>query len=289
MKLLWLVIDKFRLRLKIAIAIFFILISTMFLITCSNEPKQEIRNDFKKYYQEFNVDGSFALFNENENKFILFNQGQFNKAFSPASTFKICNSLIGLETGVIPNKHYVLAWDSVKRNPIWDQNHSLESAFKNSVVWYYQELARRVGKDKMKYWVNKANYGNKNIGGGIDKFWLEGSLRISPKQQIEFIRQLYFDQLPFSKRNMSLVKEMMLVKDSLGYKIHAKSGWGMDGDHDIGWFVGYIKTNDNVYFFSNCIHIKTKELEDINKAIIFDKCRIDISNLIFKELHLVQF
>lgn len=278
--------NKFSFEIKVLNKKLFIFAFSLFIWSCSNKSNIEIRDDLGKYYHEYQVEGSFALFNENENKFIVYNYNQFNKLFSPASTFKICNSLIGLETGVIPDKSFVIGWDSINRNPIWDQNHTLESAFKHSVVWYYQELAKRVGYERMKYWVDKVNYGNKNIAGGIEQFWLRGGLKISPKQQIDFLRQLYFNQLPFTKRNMNIVKELMLIKDASTYQVYAKSGWGMEGDQDIGWYVGYVKSKDNVYFFSNCVQIKSKYLEDENKAILFDRCRREITNLIFEQLRL---
>ncbi len=106
----------------------------------------EERNDLKKFYDEYNFEGSFVLYDQNNDKYIFYNEPQFKKLFTPASTFKICNSLIGLETGVIKDAGYVLPWDSVKRwIPAWNQDQNLEAAYKNSTVWYYQELARRVG------------------------------------------------------------------------------------------------------------------------------------------------
>src|SRR5574343_318003 len=125
----------------------------LLFVSCSSKAKHEIRDDYKK---------------------------QFNKAYTPASTFKICNSLIGLETCVIKDADFVIPWDKVVRNRVeWNQDHTLRLAMKNSTVWYYQELARRVGQNKMDYWIKKANYGNHSTKGGIDKFWLDGALRIA--------------------------------------------------------------------------------------------------------------
>jgi beta-lactamase class D len=239
---------------------------------------EEIRDDFKKYYDQQGVEGSFALYDQNNDKFTFYNKEQFKQAFSPASTFKICNSLIGLESGVIKDENFIIAWDSVVwANAKWNQDHDLKTAYKNSTVWYYRELARRVGREKMKYWIDKAQYGNADTSGGVDLFWLNGGLRVTPEQQIEFLKRLRNDNLPFSKRSIDIVKRIMIAKDTLGYVLRAKSGWADDDKKSTGWYIGYIETKGNVYYFSNCIQTPN-----------FDKAgaRIAITDQILHELKL---
>jgi beta-lactamase class D len=227
----------------------------------SQKQKTEIRNDFKKYYDEFDLEGSFVLYDQKNNKYIFYNQSQYKQQFTPASTFKICSSLIGLETRVIKDENFVIPWDSMMwQNPNWNKDHDLKTAFKNSTFWYYQELARRVSGQRMKYWLDKSQYGNEDTSGGIDRFWLTGGLRISPEQQIDFLRRLHDNKLPFSKRSIDIVKSIMIAKDTLGYVIRAKTGWGDEEKRYIGWYVGYIEKNDNVYYFANCI--QTRGLND---------------------------
>jgi beta-lactamase class D len=263
----------------------FVLTLIIFGLTgCKHKQTTEIRNDFKKYYDQFNVEGSFVLYNLQANKYVFYNQDQYEQIFSPASTFKICNSLIGLETGVIKDEHFVIQWDSVIRNPVWDKDHDLKTAFANSTVWYYQELARRVGGEKMKYWLDKVSYGNADTSGGIDQFWLTGGLRISPKEQINFLKRLHDNQLPFSKRSVDIVKNIMITKDTLDYVIRGKTGWGGHGNKDIGWYVGYIETKDNVYYFANCVLIESEKPNDVNRAISFDNARTEIVYKILDEL-----
>lgn len=243
----------------------------------------EIRDDFKKYYDQFNVDGSFVLYDRQNDKYIFYNREQFSHALTPASTFKICNSLIGLETGIIQDADFVIPWDSITRqNPGWNSDQGLKTAFKNSTVWYYQELARRVGGQQMKYWLDKANYGNADTSGDIDKFWLSGGLRISPGQQIDFLKRLHDNDLPFSQRSMDIVKNMMIVKDTSGYVVSAKTGWGSHDNKDIGWYVGYLETNDNVYYFANCI-----QTSDFNNND-FARARTEILYLVLGDLKLLK-
>lgn len=263
--------------------IFFLTIAVFGLTASMQGQTTEIRNDFKKHYDQFNVDGSFVLFDPQNDKYIFYNHDQLEQTFSPASTFKICNSLIGLETGVITDENFVIPWDSVTRKYLnWNTDNDLKTAFKNSTVWYYQELARRVGGEQMKYWLDKANYGNADTSGGIDRFWLSGGLRISPKQQIDFLKQLHDNQLPFSQRSMDVVKNIMISKDTMGFVVRAKTGWGGHDNKDIGWYIGYLESKDKVYYFANCI-----QSADLNNKDFF-KARIEIAFLILGDLKLID-
>lgn len=268
---------------------FLLLLLSLFTIcNCSLQSDQIERPDFEEFYDEYNVEGSFALYNQNQNEYIFYNKHLFEKPFTPASTFKILNSLIGLETGVIEDENYVIQWDGVTRNPVWDQDHDLQLAYQNSAVWYYQELARRVGEEKMAEWVDKANYGNVDIGGGIDQFWLDGNLRISPKQQIDFLRRLHAEDLPFSDRSIQITKKIMVETDTTNYTIRSKTGWGYQDGKEIGWYVGYVETKDNVYYFVNCIQISSEKIEELEQAILFDKARKEITQKILQELNIIE-
>lgn len=263
--------------------LFLLILAVCWLTACKQKHVIEIREDFKKFYNQFGVEGSFVLYDQQLDKYTFYNQDQFKQSFSPASTFKIFNSLVGLETGVIRDENFVIPWDSVIRYyPTWNSDHDLKTAFKNSTVWYYQELARRVGGQKMKYWLDKANYGNADTSGGIDGFWLTGGLRISPEQQIDFLKRLHDNQLPFSSSSVQIIKNIMIAKDTLDYVIRAKTGWADENKIMVGWYVGYIEKNDNTYYFANCIQTSNLEHPD------FAKARIDITYFILNELNLIK-
>jgi beta-lactamase class D len=262
-----------------------LLLTLVFIGLTSYMQKQttETRNEFRKYYEQFKVEGSFVLYDQNNDKFTFYNQVQCKEQYSPASTFKICNSLIGLETGVIKDENFVIPWDGVMRpNPKWNQDHDLKSAFKNSTVWYYRELARRVGKEKMKFWIDKAQYGNADTSGGVDLFWLKGGLRVTPEQQIGFLKRLQNDKLPFSKRSVDIVKKIMIAKDTLGYVVRAKTGWSDEEKRIVGWYVGYVEKNNNVYYFANCI--QSADTENKN----FSQARVEIANRILSDLKIIN-
>lgn len=125
------------------------------------------------------------------------------------------------------------------------------SAFPNSVNWYYQEVASRVGKDKMQNYLNLIKYGNTNISGGITKFWLQSTLRISPIEQILLLKNIYTYQMPFSHKNIDVIKKLMILSQDSGIVLSGKSGSvDKNGKGINGLFVGYIERDSNVYFFS---------------------------------------
>jgi beta-lactamase class D len=256
--------------------------------SCDQKQKTEIRNEFKKYYEQYQVEGSFALYDQNADKYILYNERQFKEPFIPASTFKICNSLIGLETGVITDENFVIPWDSIARSSDWDTDHSLKTAFQTSAVWYYQELARRVGGEKMKYWLNKVSYGNADTSGGIDKFWLTGGLRVTHEQQIDFLKRLHDNKLPFSQRNMDIVKTIMIQKDTSSYTLRAKTGWSRQSGKEIGWYIGYIETKGNVYYFSNCVQLSSELMNQEEQTAKFVSSRKAITLAILRELKIME-
>ena len=255
---------------------------------CKQKQTTEIRSDFKKYYDKYNVEGSFELYDQKKDKYISYNPSQSKEQFIPASTFKICNSLIGLETGVIKDENFMIPWDGVKRNTAWDKDHTLKTAFQNSAFWYYQELARRVGVQRMKFWLEKTQYGNADTSGGINKFWLYGGLRITPEQQIDFLRRLHDNNLPFSQRSIDIVKYIMIEKDTAGYVLRAKTGWGKMNGKDIGWYVGYVETAGNVYYFSNCVQTLSKNTDNEKGSDLFKRSRKEIVYTILKELRIIE-
>lgn len=254
----------------------------MVFFSCASPSEKHIYRDFGTFYDEFEVEGTFVLYDLKNEVFTIHNAEAATKPLTPASTFKIVNSLIGLETGVVSDASYLIAWDSVVRDlPVWNQNQTLSTAFKYSAVWYYQEMARRIGEDQLRDWLQKLEYGNGDISSGGDKFWLSGSLQVSPLQQVDFLNRLYTDKLPVAKRSSEIVKEIMVEKDTLGYVLRSKTGWGNQEGKEVGWYVGYYETADNVYFFANCILTEDKESKTFLSA------RKEIVYLIMKELELL--
>ena len=235
--------------------------------------------DFERHFKGLEIEGSIIIYDLNRDQIYQYNPTRNTTPFLPASTFKILSSLIALETQVIADEKTVLSWDGIQRSiPAWNQDLNIKQAFQASAVWFYQILARRVGYEQMKDWVNQAGYGNQTIGKpeDIDQFWLEGELRITPQQQIEFLRRFYSNELPFSERSLSIVKDIMVVEKTPNYTIRAKTGWEGKGNPNIGWYVGYVEQNQNVYFFATNIEIRKPE-DAGNRQKLTRLCLQDLS------------
>lgn len=173
---------------------------------------------------------------------------------APCSTFKIPNSLIGLETGVIADAGYVMKWDGTKRFIAeWNRDQTLASAFEVSAVWYYQELARRVGAVRMQELVDRLDYGNRDISTGIDTFWLDASLKISADEQVRFLARLMRSELPLSARSQKLVRDIMIFEKTGHGILRGKTGSAMDfatSKSTLGWYVGAVTRADGTYVFA---------------------------------------
>lgn len=218
------------------------------------------RTDFKKYFDEYGHNGCFVLYDLNKDQYIKFNPERCTEQFIPASTFKIFNSLVGLETGAVKDENEIMKWDGEKRfYDAWNQDLNMNDAFKYSAVWFYQELARRVGEEKMQHYININHYGNEDISGGIDRFWLDGGIRISANEQIEFLKRIYKNEVKFSQRSIDILKRIMIYDQNDNYILRAKTGWAIRVKDQVGWFVGYVEKNDNVYFFALNVESKNPE------------------------------
>ena len=251
------------------------------LQSCSENNVKQDKN-LKKYFDENKVEGCFALMDNGTGKFTVHNLGRYrDSSYLPASTFKIVNSLIGLQTGKISSDSMVIKWDGVKRRvEEWNRDLTMYDAFRVSAVNYYQEVARRIGKDTMQLWLDSLRYGTKKITSTIDSFWLDNSLKISPDEELGLVKRLYFDQLPFFKSYQETVKRTMLFENNANYRLGYKTGWGFtEKGHALGWVVGWIEENNHPYFFVLNIEspdkdfdmwtVRMKMLKDILKYLGF--------------------
>ncbi len=230
---------------------FFAVALLLFCIQSCSRNKAKIDDSLQKFFDSANVTGTFSLFNNTSSDITLYNMKLDTQRFLPASTFKIVNTLIGLQTGKITDENMVIKWDSVKNSvDEWNKDLTMKEAFQVSSVPYFQEVARRIGRDTMQQWIDTIGYGNKNLSGPIDSFWLNNSLKISPDEQLGLVNRLYFDKLPFNKRAQQIVRNVMLQEDNTLYKLSYKTGLGYDeSGKPIGWVVGWIEENRHVYFF----------------------------------------
>src|SRR3954470_21444769 len=226
-------------------------LSVASLVSCSiNNVTQD--DAIKKYFEQEHVTGTFGMFDNGQGQFTIYNLSRFkDSAYLPASTFKIVNSLIGIQTGVISNEKMVIPWDGIKRRPEWNKDLTMEEAFKASAVPYYQEVARRIGKDTMQRWLDTLGYASryqKPKIGKVDTFWLDNSVKVTADEQLGLVKKLYFDQLPFQKRTMRIVKEVMEMEKNANYTLAYKTGWvSRENGNALGWVIGWVIENQHPY------------------------------------------
>ncbi|HMS64836.1 MAG TPA: class D beta-lactamase [Ignavibacteria bacterium] len=227
--------------------------------------KEVIEPEFGKILDSLNVKGSILIYDPKEK---IFYSNDFVRAGTgklPASTFKIPNSIIALETKIIESDTTVFKWDGKKRNlKIWEKDLTFKEAFRFSCVPCYQEIARKVGTERMKEYLTLLKYPGMIVDSAtIDNFWLQGDSKISQFQQIDFLERFYDFKLPISERTDRIMREILKFETSDNYILSGKTGWTMRNGEDIGWFVGYIETKENLYFFAT--NIEPAKNSDLDK------------------------
>lgn len=248
-----------------------------------------VRQDFKKYFDSCGVTGSIAIYDNVNKKWILSDTVDTKVEKLPASTFKIINLLIALETKTIKDENEVVKWpgitDTIKYGyrPEIYHDISVKEAFEVSAGWAFVELAKKIDRAEYKKYLTLCNYGNVNLSQKDADFWNFGDLGISPINQVEFLKKLYNEKLPFSKRNMEIVKRVMLSEQTANYSIRSKTGWTRENGYNIGWWVGYVENKNGVYFFATRL-LKKREKDDTT----FGNCRKTITKAIFKELNVME-
>ncbi len=241
--------------------------------------RSEFREGLARRFFDLGTEGTFVAYKVDDYLMIASDKARSGEGKLPASTFKIPNSLIALETGVVedPDKD-VFKWDGVKRDiEAWNKDHTLRSAIAVSAVPVYQEIARRIGQERMQKYVDLFEYGNRDIGGGIDQFWLTGNLRVDPVQQIDFVDRLRRGVLPVSKRAQELVRDILPVTKIGDATIRAKSGLlGAEiGKPSLGWLVGWAEKGGSATVFA--MNMDCKEPSHIAaRMTVTQQCLADI-------------
>lgn len=205
----------------------------------------QLSEEFRGY------DAAFIVKDLSDGSTLRYNDKLIQKRENPCSTFKITNSLIALDSGLLKVNDSMMKWDGKKNErAVCDKDHDMQSAMTNSVVWYYQRVAEKIGKERMQTYLKKLKYGNEDISSGITNFWLghNGSLLISADEQVDFLTQLFEDKLPVSKQSMSDVRQLIKLKTEGNNTLFGKTG---TADHEkFGWFVGAVKHDNKTYIFA---------------------------------------
>jgi beta-lactamase class D len=253
------------------------IITLLSTISCNNpinrtgekETRREVVPAFQAILDSANVTGAILIFNPETNTFYSNDFAWCETGRLPASTFKIPNSIIALETGVMESDSTMIKWDGEKRRlGEWERDLTLQDAFHVSCVPCYQEIARKIGVERMKAWLKKLNYGRMIVdSSSIDRFWLEGESRINQLEQIGFLYRLYNSKLPISARTETIIKRMMIIEENDTFRLSGKTGWALRNGNNNGWFVGYLEKGEEVLFIATNIDPKVEFNMDLFPVI----------------------
>ncbi|MGW8427657.1 BlaR1 family beta-lactam sensor/signal transducer [Peribacillus simplex] len=210
---------------------------------------EDLHQFFKGY------EGSFVLYDHDAQQYRIYNEEKSTLRVSPDSTYKIYSALFALQSNVISPEESTLSWDGTKQPyDAWNMDQDVSSALQNSVNWYFQELDRRTGFETIQSNLQAINYGNFDVSGELGEFWLESSLKISPVEQVQLLQAFYYNQLGYNEMHIQAVKKALRLEKSEEARLSGKTGTGtVNGKNINGWFIGYVETKNNTYFFATNI------------------------------------
>ncbi|MBY4947355.1 class D beta-lactamase [Cupriavidus respiraculi] len=246
--------------------------------------KPAVPLDAAALFQAAGTDGTLLIYDPRRDRLHAYNPERAARGYVPASTFKIFNSLIGLETGAVKdvdndrlpwNGRVHLVGGKAVLPAACNADVPLRVAFPNSCVPAYQTLARRVGRAPYQRYFAAARYGNQDLSGPIDQFWLNGKLRVTAYDQIDFLRQLVAESLPFSPRTYAQVKSIMVNESTADYTLRGKTGWADNVSPDVGWWIGWVERGGESYLFAINLDITRPE---------HAKARFDITRAALRQM-----
>lgn len=219
---------------------------------------------FSALFEKHGVTGCFVLLDERTGTMQASDDACAGERAIPASTFKIANSLIALETGVIADEEEIVPYGGKpQRIKAWQKDMSIRDAIRVSNVPVFQTLARRIGIARYRDWLKRLSYGNGEVGESVDTFWLRGPLVISPAEQVAFLDLLAREKLPSSPRSQRIVADILKIETGEDWSLHAKTGWALRPGPDIGWWVGWVRKTDQVQSFA--LRIDMQSRADVDK------------------------
>lgn len=246
------------------------------LLTASAVPRVYAEDSgIAKLFTDRNLNGTIVISSLDGNTTYMHNEERANTRLLPASTFKIPNTLIALEEKAVANEREIINWDEKDKGlEAWNKDQSLATAFQTSCVWFYQELAKRVGIASYDRYLREMNYGNAKLGGELTTFWLEGDLRISATEQVAFLKKIYKREYPFRSSYYDVLAKLMIVEQSPTCTVRAKTGWAARINPQVGWYVGYVESGGRVWFFATNIDVSCPEDNHFRQLITYEALKL---------------
>ncbi|HSO84242.1 MAG TPA: class D beta-lactamase [Thiocapsa sp.] len=234
------------------------LIAALFIAT----PGHADDADLAALFSAAGVEGTVVIADLDGDRMHVHNAPRAAQRLPAASTFKILNTLIALEEGVIAGPDALIHWDGRLHDmPDWNRNHTLASAFAVSCVWCYQSLARQIGAERYRSHLERAGYGALAEPFDPVAFWLDGTLTISALEQVEFLRRVILRTLPYRASSYEGLRRVMLAEAGDQDRLFAKTGWAARATPKIGWYVGYVETPDATWIFA--LNMDTRDAADL--------------------------
>lgn len=219
-----------------------------------NNPKrsEEFKNEIDKILAEQDLKGTILVFDPKNKTYYSNNFQLAEKGYLPASTFKIVNTIIALETNVLKDEHDSLKWDGQKRAfDSWEKDMTVREAFQASCLPCYQDVARQIGEKRMKTYLNKLHYNNMDVNEStVANFWIEGKSRITPFAQIDFLQDFYTKKLAILNSTYDKMLRILEKENTSTYTYFGKTGWSQEKNHNNGWFVGIVDKRPDVFYFA---------------------------------------
>jgi beta-lactamase class D len=231
------------------------------------------RADLEAIFTENGVAGTFVLYDVAADHVTLINAERAQTRLVPASTFKIANTIIALETGVVQDENEIIPYGG-RPQPFktWEKDMSMREAIALSAVPIYQELARRIGLERYREWLARLDFGNRQTGTTVDTFWLDGPLEISAVEEARFAARLAQQKLDASIRSQSIARDIIRLEGGDGKVLYGKTGWRFSSTPNLGWWTGWVEQNGKISAFS--LNIDMPVTTDAAKRVAVGKAML---------------
>lgn len=233
-----------------------------------------------KIFKERRVEGTFVMVDAKADTVFVWNQKRAERRYSPGETFRIANAILALETGVVKGIDDIVPFNRktyrgfnddalrffyaplVNQSAESNRPRNLKNKMRTPSTRTFRWLARGIGAERMRDGLAKLNYGNMRVGNSVARFWRDGSLQISAMEQVEFLGRVARGKLPVSPETLNKLRQLTLLEKTAHYELHSKSGWLITPKSELGWWVGWVERENEVFPFALHMDLDKDHPED---------------------------